>query len=86
MSGAGAITRNEINSRTAHNTYQIAALPPTPICNPGREAIQATLNPEEHNYIYFVANGSGGHVFAATLEEHNANVAKWREIRKEQGN
>ena len=66
-----------------YNTYKYAGLPPGPIANPGRASIEAVLNPEEHNFIYFVADGSGGHIFAATLEEHNKNVAEWRKIRKE---
>ncbi len=64
-----------------YNTYKNAGLPPGPICNPGRAAIAATLNPEKNDYIFFVADGTGGHVFAKTLAEHNANVAKWRKIR-----
>jgi UPF0755 protein len=77
------ILRSEIDQRTAYNTYQIDGLPPTPICNPGRSAIEATLNPAKSDDLYFVANGSGGHAFARTLEEHNRNVAQWRRIEKE---
>jgi UPF0755 protein len=77
------ITRSDIASRTAHNTYQIAALPPTPICNPGRAAIEAVLNPAGTNDLYFVADGSGGHVFSETLKEHNAAVVKWRQTERE---
>ena len=69
-----------------YNTYKYPGLPPGPIANPGRESIEAVLQPEEHNFIYFVADGSGGHVFAATLDEHNRNVTQWRKIRKEQKN
>lgn len=61
-----------------YNTYKIPGLPPGPICHPGYDSIVATLNPEKHNYLYFVADGSGGHAFAATLKEHNRNVAAWR--------
>jgi UPF0755 protein len=72
------IQRNEITQKTQHNTYQIDGLPPTPICNPGRAAIAAVLNFADSKELYFVADGSGGHVFAETLKDHNANVAKWR--------
>lgn len=67
-----------------YNTYKYPGLPPGPIANPGKASIEAVLNPEKHNYIYFVADGTGGHVFAKTLKEHNNNVAKWRKIRREQ--
>ena len=71
----------DIQKDTPYNTYTRAGLPPTPICNPGRAAIQAVLKPAEHDYLYFVADGTGGHAFAKTLAEHNQNVAKWRKIR-----
>jgi len=61
-----------------YNTYQNTGLPPGPICHPGYDSIVATLHPEKHNYLYFVADGSGGHAFAATLKEHNRNVSAWR--------
>ncbi len=77
------ITRSDINSRTPHNTYVIAALPPTPICNPGRATIQATLKPATTNEIFFVADGQGGHIFSETLKEHNAAVQNWRKTEKE---
>lgn len=64
-----------------YNTYRYAGLPPGPIANPGIDSIKATLAPEENDYIYFVADGTGGHAFGKTLAEHNANVAKWRKIR-----
>jgi len=64
-----------------YNTYKNTGLPPTPIANPGYAAIKATLNPEKHDYIFFVADGTGGHAFAKTLAEHNVNVAKWRKVR-----
>jgi UPF0755 protein len=72
------IQKSEIAQKTSHNTYQIDGLPPTPICNPGRAAIEAALNPADTKELYFVADGSGGHVFAETLKDHNANVQKWR--------
>lgn len=77
------ITRNDINSRTPHNTYVIAALPPSPICNPGRASITAALNPATTNEVYFVADGQGGHIFSETLKEHNAAVQNWRKAEKE---
>ncbi len=66
-----------------YNTYLHPGLPPGPIANPGRASIEAVLQPEEHDFIYFVADGSGGHIFAATLDEHNRNVSEWRKIRRE---
>ena len=77
------ITKSDIASKTAHNTYAIAALPPTPICNPGRAALEATLKPSPVTDLFFVADGRGGHVFAETNREHEANVAKWRQIERE---
>lgn len=76
------ITRSDIDGKTSHNTYQINGLPPTPICNPGRSAIDATLNPAKTDDLYFVADGSGGHAFSATLKEHNAAVANWRRVER----
>ena len=63
-----SITRADLDQKTAHNTYQIGGLPPTPICNPGRSAIEATLNPPTTTDLYFVADGTGGHTFSDTLE------------------
>jgi UPF0755 protein len=77
------IMKSEIVQRTAHNTYQIDGLPPTPICNPGRASIEAVLNPASSKDLYFVADGNGGHIFAETLKEHNVNVQKWRVVEKE---
>lgn len=86
--GQGPIGRRlltkDLGMESPYNTYQNAGLPPGPIANPGRAAIEAVLHPEMHDYIYFVADGTGGHVFSRTLSEHNANVAKWRKIRREQ--
>ena len=72
------IQKSEIAQKTLHNTYQIDGLPPTPICNPGRAAIEAVLNPADTKDLYFVADGNGGHAFSETLKDHNANVQKWR--------
>ena len=77
------IRKSELDRRTPYNTYFIPALPPTPIANPGREAIAAVLNPPASNDLFFVADGSGGHVFAATVEEHNRNVEHWREVERQ---
>jgi UPF0755 protein len=74
------LTRADIETPTAYNTYRINGLPPGPIANPGRAALEAVLNPTPTEHVYFVADGTGGHAFAATLEEHNRNVRKWREI------
>ena len=74
------LTKDDVDSDTAYNTYKINGLPPGPIANPGRASLEAVLNPPDTGYLYFVADGSGGHAFAKTLEEHNANVAKWRAI------
>jgi UPF0755 protein len=74
------LRQSELRRETPWNTYVIQGLPQTPICNPGREAIEAALHPDATEYLYFVADGTGGHAFATTLEEHNKNVAKWRAI------
>ncbi|MBK6896026.1 MAG: endolytic transglycosylase MltG [Alphaproteobacteria bacterium] len=76
------LLKKDLEIDSPYNTYRYPGLPPGPIANPGRAALEAVLNPERHDYIFFVADGTGGHVFAATLEEHNNNVSKWREIRK----
>jgi UPF0755 protein len=77
------ILRSELREATPYNTYVIEGLPPTPIANPGRRSIAAALNPAETDYLFFVADGSGGHAFAETLAEHNENVARWRAIEAE---
>ena len=74
---------SELQKQTPYNTYQLVGLPPTPIANPGRASIEAVLNPPKSNDLYFVADGSGGHVFAATLDEHEKNVRKWRKYEHE---
>ena len=74
------LTRNDIETETPYNTYRINGLPPGPIANPGRAALEAVLNPPSTEYLYFVADGSGGHAFASTLDEHNSNVKAWRQI------
>lgn len=77
------IRKSEIEKPTPYNTYVINGLPPTPIANPGRESIAAVLNPAETDALFFVADGTGGHVFAATLAEHERNVENWRRIERE---
>jgi UPF0755 protein len=74
------LTKDDVATDTPYNTYRISGLPPGPIANPGRAALEAVLNPPATEYLYFVANGTGGHAFAKTLAEHNANVTKWRAI------
>ena len=74
------LRRSELDRETPYNTYAIPGLTPTPIANPGRLAIEAALNPDETPYIFFVADGTGGHAFAVTIQEHNKNVAEWRKI------
>ena len=72
------LRQSELRRETPYNTYVIDGLPPTPIANPGRAAIEAALNPEQSDYVFFVAKTltpADGHVFAVTLEEHNENVA-----------
>jgi UPF0755 protein len=77
------IFQSEIDQKTSHNTYQIRGLPPTPICNPGRAAIEAVLNPASTKEVFFVADGKGGHIFSETLKDHNANVQKYRALERE---
>jgi len=79
------IRRSELRADNGYNTYARAGLPKGPIANPGRESIAAVLDPEATKALFFVADGTGGHVFANTLAEHNANVVKWRAIRRARG-
>ncbi len=84
VGGRGSLGRpilaSEIRAPTPYNTYVINGLPPGPIANPGRAAIEASANPSRTRDIFFVADGTGGHAFAETLEQHNRNVARWRQI------
>ncbi len=73
---------SELAAVGPYNSYKVGGLPPTPIANPGREALAAVLNPPKTDELYFVADGTGGHVFAATYEAHGRNVARWREIER----
>ncbi|MES1158266.1 MAG: endolytic transglycosylase MltG [Terricaulis silvestris] len=74
------IRQSEIDLNTPYNTYKIQGLPPGPISNPGRAALEAVVNPPQTGDLYFVADGTGGHAFASTIAQHAANVARWRQI------
>lgn len=77
------LSRKDLKTPTPYNTYTNYGLPPTPISNPGRASIEAVLQPEKTDALYFVADGTGGHAFAKTLKQHNRNVAKWRRIERQ---
>ncbi|MTI10122.1 endolytic transglycosylase MltG [Curvivirga aplysinae] len=81
-----SLTRQDWKVNHPYNTYVVKGLPPGPIGNPGLDSIKAVLNPLQTDYLYFVADGSGGHAFAKTLKEHNRNVAAWRKFKKQQQN
>jgi UPF0755 protein len=76
------IRESEISADTPYNTYAITGLPPAPICNPGKDSLAAVLNPAPSPDLYFVANGKGGHVFAATMAQHERNVVAWRAVER----
>ena len=80
------LRQSELRKDTPWNTYLRGGLPPTPIANPGEESIFAALNPENTDFIFFVADGTGGHAFATNLKDHNKNVANWRAIEKNKKN
>lgn len=76
------LTHKDLRTDHPFNTYVNKGLPPAPICNPGRDSIQAVLQPQKTNEIYFVADGTGGHVFSRTFEEHKNNIANWKRARR----
>lgn len=80
--GYGGLRQSDLDKRNAYNTRRVRGLPPGPIANPGMEALRAVANPPETDALYFVADGTGGHVFARTLREHNRNVREWRRIER----
>jgi UPF0755 protein len=77
------ILKSELDAPNPYSTYQIDGLPPGPIANPGRASLEATAHPMKSNELYFVADGTGGHVFSETLDEHSRNVAHWRALEKQ---
>jgi UPF0755 protein len=79
------IRQSEIQAINGYNTYSMVGLPQGPITNPGRASIEAVVNPEKTTALYMVADGTGGHVFSDTLEQHNRAVEKWFAIRRQRG-
>ena len=79
------LTRADLDRDHPFNTYRIRGLPPGPIASPGRDSLRAVVQPEATEFLFFVADGQGGHAFARTLEEHNRNVARWREVERARG-
>ena len=79
------IRQSEIQAVNGYNTYTMVGLPTGPITNPGRDSLEAVLNPAQTDALYMVADGTGGHKFASTLAEHNANVARWFALRRARG-
>ncbi len=77
------IRKSELKSEDPYNTYTNDGLPPGPIANPGRDSLEAAIRPEETDYLFFVADGSGGHAFSKTLAEHERKVREWRKIERE---
>ena len=82
--GYGGLRQSDLDKRNPYNTRRVRGLPPGPIANPGMEALRAVANPPDGEDLYFVADGTGGHVFAKTLREHNRNVREWRRIERSQ--
>jgi len=78
-----SIKQSDLEKNTKYNTRKFSGLPPSAIGNPGKLAIEAALNPSTTDFLFFVADGMGGHAFAKTLKEHNQNVQKWRKIEKD---
>src|SRR5690606_23052732 len=81
--GGKPLLSKHLQVDSPYNTYKVVGLPPGPIANPGQASLEAVFNPEQHNYLFFVADGTGGHVFSETLSGHNKNVTEWRKIKKE---